>query len=465
MRSIGSSLASSWVLWLALVGLSPGASHAADPAAIGQPDDGIPAPAAPKDDVVIPEPSKDEKPIDGQHETPKAGEPFETHLLGEKVEVEPRDRSHTMALVLGAALWDPSIGGTSAVPMASFYYRDISIDSRIRAQVSGLVNEVEYARRVARPIELIARMENDHRRVFGESEVLDDVQLDDTDLVWGGDSLWLGGGWQLPLKPFEIDNELRLQAFYRVGHLYFGRTSDTAKDLAIPPSALEHGPWLRLRIDTIQRNLLELPHNGVAVGADASLTFRDPWDEFRPEPGERDPFVQDVEPRYWKTSGYAVVASPIPYLSERHRLEFQVNGAWAPSGTLDRYSAFRLGGGPLPKESADLSRESYPGALFDQFIAESYTTVSLEYRVELLFFVYLHLRGTVFHGTMASLREGSESVDDVVWRGRNGQAFTTALTTGFPWDSSLYLEYDLDSGLLQDGDLGHAFMLLWSKSL
>ncbi|MBK7974854.1 MAG: hypothetical protein IPK07_16760 [Deltaproteobacteria bacterium] len=85
--------------------------------------------------------------------------------------------------------------------------------------------------------------------------------------------------------------------------------------------------------------------------------------------------------------------------------------------------------------------------------------------MELLFFVYLHLRGTVFHGTMASLSEGGEASDDVRWRGRNGQVLTTALTTGFPWDSSLYLEYDLDSGLLQDGDLGHAFMLLWSKSL
>jgi hypothetical protein len=452
------------VILSCLIVLASTASRAADPAAAA-PDDGVPAPAAPKDDVVIPEPSENGEPIDGDHETPKAGEAFETHLLGQPVEVEPRDRSNTMAVVLGAALWDPSIGGTSAVPMASFYYRDIGIEDRIRAQVSGLVNEIEYAHRTARPIELIARLENDHRRVFGDSEILDDVKLEDTDLRWGGDSLWLGTGWQLPLKPFAIDNDLRLQLFYRVGHLYFGHTDDTAPDLAIPPSTIEHGPWLRLRIDTIQRNLLELPHNGVAIGADASLTFRDRWDQFRPEPGERDPFVQDVEPRHWKSSGYAVVTSPIPYLSERHRIEFQVNGAWAPAGTLDRYSAFRLGGGPLPKESADLSRESYPGALFDQFIAEHYATVSLEYRVELLFFVYLHLRGTVFHGTMASLSEGGEASDDVRWRGRNGQVLTTALTTGFPWDSSLYLEYDLDSGLLQDGDLGHAFMLLWSKSL
>lgn len=73
--------------------------------------------------------------------------------------------------------------------MASFYYRDIGIEDRIRAQVSGLVNEIEYAHRTARPIELIARLENDHRRVFGDSEILDDVKLEDTDLRWGGDSL------------------------------------------------------------------------------------------------------------------------------------------------------------------------------------------------------------------------------------------------------------------------------------
>jgi hypothetical protein len=368
-----------------------------------------------------------------------------------------------MAAVLGGSFWTSSVGGKSLLPMASFYYRDLGRERRVRAQVSGLVNDIEYAERFGWPFELTARLEMDHRHVFGDAEILDDVQLDDTELVWGSDSLWLGPAFALPLKPFEVDNNLRLQLFYRIGHLYFSRTSDTADDLNVPADTLEHGPWLRLRLDTIQRNLLELPHNGVALGADASLTFRGEWRSFEPGAGERDPFEQDTDPRYWKTSGYLVVAGGVPYLSERHRLELQLNGAWAPANSLDRYSAFHLGGGPLPKESSDLSRESYPGALFNQFIAQDYAMGSLEYRVELMFFIYLHLRGTVFHGQLASLDDGGEATDAVHYRGRDGQVFTAAITSGFPWDSSIYLEYDYDTGLVRGGDPGSAFMVLWSK--
>ncbi len=419
----------------------------------------------PREDLVMPELAAGTEPVDGPHETPMAGKPYQTDLLGREVDVEARDRSSTMAVALGGAFWISSIGGTTAVPMATFYYRGLEPDHRIRAEVSGLVNDVEYAQRIAQPLELVARLEMDHRRVFGDKEILDDVQLDDTKLVWGGDSLLLGPGFVLPLKPFNVDNDLRLQLLYRVGHLYFSRTGDTAPDLSVPADTIEHGPWLRLRLDTIQRNLLELPHNGVALGADTSLTFRQAWRSFAPGAGERDPFEQDTEPRYWKSSGYAIVAGGVPYLSERHRLELQLNGAWAPERSLDRYSAFRLGGGPLPKESSDLSRESYPGALFDQLIAQNYAMASVEYRVELLFFLYLHLRGTFFHGEIASLDEGGEATDAVHYRDRNGQVFTTAVTTGFPWDSSLYVEYDYDTGLVRGGTPGHSMLLLWSKDL
>ena len=70
-------------------------------------------------------------------------------MLGEPVDVEPRDRSEVMAVTLGGTLYAPSIGDTSWAPLASFHYFGEAPRHRIRAQLSGLVNEVEIATRVS----------------------------------------------------------------------------------------------------------------------------------------------------------------------------------------------------------------------------------------------------------------------------------------------------------------------------
>ena len=65
--------------------------------------------------------------------------------------------------------------------------------------------------------------------------------------------------------------------------------------------------------------------------------------------------------------------------------------------------------------------------------------------------------------------KSSVLIDGGVLRFRRGQTylFSTAISSGFVWNSFLYLEYAYDArGVFRDVDAddGHSFMVIWSKS-
>lgn len=132
-------------------------------------------------------------------------------------------------------------------------------------------------------------------------------------------------------------------------------------------------------------------------------------------------------------------------------------------GRLDRFSAFRAGGGPFPNESDDLYRLPYPGALFNNFGVTDYVVGTLEYRCQLAFFLYLHLRGTFAWGGNRPDYAKSQELR-LRLRSSDGEAFSAGLTSGFIGNSQLYLEYSYDGKMLRNGTGGNSFMLLWSKS-
>src|SRR6185369_17014908 len=135
-------------------------------------------------------------------------------------------------------------------------------------------------------------------------------------------------------------------------------------------------------------------------------------------------------------------------------------GGFAPYGTLDRFSTFRIGGGPIPSEADDLERQVFPGALFSQFPVAEYLIGALEYRREIYSFLYFHLRGTyawVSRENFSPLRPGN-------FVNESGEALTAGLTSGFFGNSELHLEYTFDSKLLRSGSQGSNIILLWSKS-
>lgn len=159
-----------------------------------------------------------------------------------------------------------------------------------------------------------------------------------------------------------------------------------------------------------------------------------------------------------KFSGYLSAAVGIPGLSERDRLLASVYGGFAPGHKLDRFSAFRIGGGPFPSENVDLIRHPYPGALFNQFYVSDYAIGTVEYRRELLFFLYLSLRETFVWANRNIFSSPQQPFSEA-----RGEAFSVGLTSGFLWQSELYLEYTRDNGILRNGAAGDSMLLLWSK--
>ncbi len=413
------------------------------------------------DDAAVPAVTASE-PAPAEHESGRAGEAYATDVLGHPVNVPARDRGDTMAIDLGATLYTPKIGNSEFSPIGSFYYLGDWEDRRLRAQISGLVNDVEFAERF-HGFEAIARVENDDRRLFGEAETVSGEKLKDTELEWGQESLWLGPGWALDLAPFNVDNQLRIQLFYRAQYEHFASTSKTDPDLPVPHDTWVHGPSLRVRVDGLQRNLLEIPQYGYAFGLDAEGLRRDRWDpEPAQSPGHRGPLTDLGDRDFLKISGYGLLAGGLPYLSDRNGVSGQLHVGWAPEGTLDRFSAFRIGGGPLPRESDDLTRLDYPGALFDQFMSDQYLLATLSYRYELFFFMYLRASVTFFHGRIVSLDDTTESTR---FRTLGGEIPSAAVISGFPWDSSVELEYDYDTRLVRGGTGGSQVLLMWSKEL
>ncbi len=128
--------------------------------------------------------------------------------------------------------------------------------------------------------------------------------------------------------------------------------------------------------------------------------------------------------------------------------------------SADRYNVFRLDGGPFAQETDDLHRPNYPGALDTVTLVSKYLLINLEYRRELLPFLYLELRGAFIWGDRATIIASNQ----IGFKNDNGQTAAIALTTGFLWKSQVYLEYAWDTGFLRDGKAGSSLTLFWSKS-
>ena len=420
------------------------------------------APAAAQDAPADDAPADDEP-----YHTPLAGEPLETTVFDREVSIEARDRTSVRAVTLGGAAYQPKIGDTLATPMFAVFLKEIWNDEQtqtteryLQATLSVFVNDVEYAEDFGL-VDAVAHLETDYRRLLtAGTEVIDGEEIEGTAMEWGWSSAWIGAGLRERIWPFNVDNEFRLEVFYKAGYYYFDRKDDLLDSIDVPPDTLVHGLHARLRVDMLQRNLLELPHEGVAFGGDVELVRRDRWPKF----GQLYGLVPDP-PRgretrdYLRTWGYFVLAGRPPFLSERHRFMLRVQGGWSPADDLDRFSAFRLGGGPLPKEASDLPRVTFPGALFGQFISQRYGIATLEYRYELLFFLYLHFRGSVLYTRAPEFAPGGLRFENTF-----GYSASAAVTSGFVWESQLHVAYSLGGDVVRGGEVGHTVLLLWSKS-
>ena len=395
-------------------------------------------------------------PPDGEYHTPLAGEPFHTTFMGQSVDVPRRDRGNQTALILGGTVYAPNYGDTSAIPIFALYLKRMQEDARLRVVSSAVLNDVDAARSFGN-FELLGRFENYTIPFFAERGIQNNNEIKQSSVEWGTLSAFLGAGLRFPVAPYQVDNDLRLQLFGQVGYLYSKPTSDTGPDVHLPPDTMLYGMKLRGRYDGFRKNLLELPHSGMAAGFDLDFVHREHWSDFG---NSVVMFKKEDTQDYLKFSAYWMGVFGIPGLSEKNRVLVTVHGGGADKKSIDRYNAFRLSSGIFVSETDDLPRLNYPGALYYQTLVSDYLLMNLEYRRELLFFLYLHLRGTFIWADRATII-GSNQIG---FKRADGQTASAALTTGFFWSSQIYLEYAHDSGFLRDGKPGNSLMLIWSKS-
>lgn len=395
-------------------------------------------------------PAAVEKGDAGDYHTPLAGAPGTATFLGRSVAIPARDRSHLTSLTLGGTLLFPRQGTLPGVPVAALYLRRVEEDWRTRDVIGIFDNELEYDRRFGR-FELVGQFES--YTIPGDiREVVDNREIRETGVAWGNLMAGAGPGIRIPVAPFEIDNDVRLQLLGRVGYMYASRDDETGADVVVPPSTMLYGGRLRGRYDGMRRNLLELPHSGIATGFNIDYVHREHWRDLSAGGGG------SVHRDFLQWSGYLVGAGGIPGLSERNRVLLNLEGG-STGNRGDRFNAFLINGGPFPSEAEDLARSHYSGIIYQDVRATSYATASLAYRRELTFFLYLSLVGSYIWADRATVVGG----DQVVFRGRSDVAGAIALDSAFLWNSSLNLSYSWDSGLIRGGRSGAGFTLLWNK--
>ncbi|MFZ3209135.1 MAG: porin [Geobacteraceae bacterium] len=391
-----------------------------------------------------------------EYRTPLAGEPLHTVIMGKSLDIPALDRGRVTAMMLGGVFFTPKQGETSGTPIGALYLKRVWEKSRTRNVISVFVNDLEYDRSFGN-LELITRFEN-HTLPVSQKEVVNNREIKSSDAVWGRVIASAGPGIRYKVAPFEVDNDLRMQLLGRVGYFYANRTSDTGPDLVLPPDTMLYGVKLRGRYDGMRRNLLELPHTGMAVGFDLDYMYRDKWANFGAIP---DALFTSANTRdYVQFNGYFMGVGSIPGLSEKNRILFSFHGGITPHKSADRYNAITIGDGPLPGESDDLCRPDYPGTMFNRVLVSNYAMAALEYRRELAPFIYLRLRETFIWANRAAVTDSNK----FLFKSSTGAATTIGLDTGFFWNSALYLGYSWDSSFIRNGKSGSGLILAWSKS-
>jgi hypothetical protein len=400
----------------------------------------------------------------GEYRTPRAGESFTTELFGQSVTAPSRDRCSVTALNLGVQWLESAPRDYEVLPYGAFFlWRNKDNGrKRLRAVLAGVYNEVRYHVNPAwlGKTELVLTFEN-MTVPLARQEFVEGARIDEEELEWYRAHLGFGFGWHTPLAPGYQDNAMEMALTYEPGILLFSDGSDTAGGFREPRDTYEGRVHVRMRADALERNIMELPHAGWAAGFDGWYAHRSRWDDWG---GDTISGTQDGnEHRTWYAGRFfALAALPMPLADgERNRLIASLYGGIGSD--LDRFSAFRLGGEPTGGEWEALSRPNVMGAIFDEFYSRSYAVLNLEYRRELLFFCYLHLRGQFAWVDRPRIEDGL-----LGWEMEALPAVGVAVTCGAPWNSQVEIGFCYNFGLLReeggDSDFGgSALNLSWSK--
>jgi hypothetical protein len=256
-------------------------------------------------------------------------------------------------------------------------------------------------------------------------------------------------------EPGQADNMLAVSLLAEPGYLYFQEGHDTADNFREPRDTFEGRGHFQVRLDAFERNLLELPHLGIAMGSDLVYGHRARWRDWGMDSRESAETGRD----FVSFSGYMLGAGGIPFIdSERHRILGSIHGGAADS--VDRFSAFRLGGGPVGDEYESLARPIMPGALIEEYATSHYAVAVAEYRYELIFFAFVSLRTSISYVDRdRNLGREMSNRDDFLY------SIGGRWTSGFLFNTRLQLDYNYNTGVLRRGEFGgHEVVVHFSGS-
>ncbi|HEX5053123.1 MAG TPA: hypothetical protein VFZ65_15215 [Planctomycetota bacterium] len=381
------------------------------------------------------------------YRTPRSGEGVRGTVFGWPIDIAARDRRSVAVWQIGVdAAFDAD--DSESVPFGSLYFWERpDQESLLRATLAVIYDQVTWVQTDAHGSDLIVTFEN-YTPPWTSGELVDGVVADGEKIYWGYVRAGIGVGSRRQVGP-QNDNMFAGDVLFEPGVLYFARGDRTDAAYQVPDST----PELRLRgivrYDDIERNLLELAHEGLAFGADAVLGHRvqsEPWGL----PGTE---LHDGNQTYAEVTAYAFGITGVPGLlavgQERNRVYASVHGGLGDG--LDRYSAQRVGGGPDLRgtEYETTARPWLPGAAFSEFYPEHYLIGSLGYRRELAFFAHLDLGATIaWLDRDRPTATGRERSDDTL------TALSVRLASGFVGRTQLQVGYAHNFDVVRDGERG-----------
>ncbi len=396
--------------------------------------------------------------------TPLAGEAFDTEVMGEPVQVAPRDRKSVTAASFGVQYLPDGPSFYQVLPFGALYVWRNSDDlkQRFRGSFSGPVNDLtmNVGSRSSSGWELRFTLNTMIipicRSEYIEGQIIRDVEVE-WSYVFGG----FGLAYRRLLDPGHQDNALEMSLTYEPGYRWFKGTSKTSPNFIVPDDTYEGRVHARVRRDALERNLMELPHRGYAFGGDFFYGHRASWSTWG-----GGPFGRSNEREYVMGSIFAVTATGVPFVnSERHRL---VASVYAGIGNnLDRFSTFRLPGRPTGYEWEALALPMLPSVAFNELFPRRYGVAHLEYRYEPIFFIYPYIRGS--WGIVEQPRFQPDG--SIRYKMDSMPALGGGIVTGAPWRSQVEINYSYNFGIYSDRGGGpplpgrHGFFIFWSKEL
>ncbi|OQW32306.1 MAG: hypothetical protein A4E19_19970 [Nitrospira sp. SG-bin1] len=397
--------------------------------------------------------------------TPLAGEEFHTKVLGERVEVPPRDRRNVTAASFGVQYLPNGPSFYQVLPFGAFYLWRHSHDykKRFRGSFALAVNDVAWnvGSSASHGWELRFTF-NNMIIPLGRAEYVEGQIIRDVEVQWNYVFAGFGLAYRRLLSPGHQDNALELSLTYEPGYLWFKESGDASPNFIVPTDTYEGRVHFRLRNDALERNLMELPHRGYAFGGDFFYGHRATWGQWGGVAFGA-PNV-DRERDYLRASGYAVIAGGIPFLnSERHRFIATFYGGIGQD--LDRFSAFRLPGRPTGYEWEALALPILPSVAFNELFPSRYAIVHATYRYEALFFLYPYIRGLYGLVEQPRFQPGGQIRNEM----DSMPAVSAGVVSGAPWRSQIEVNYSYNFGIYSDRGGGppmagrHGFFVFWSK--